>query len=205
MAVKKHRLGYRKNWVFDMDGTLTVAAHDFDSFKAAHQLPADQPILEFLETVDPERANAIQRALRAWETQIAQKALPALDALSLLSALQDRQANLSILTRNTKEIALITLEAAGLASFFRPEWILGRDDAQPKPHPDGLFRLLAAQSAEPGDTIMVGDYQFDMEAGRAAGVHTALVLDVPEPPQSWLPYVDLHVRRLGHLLDSPIH
>ena len=38
------------HWIFDLDGTLTVAAHDFDKIRGTLGLPRNEPILEVLET-----------------------------------------------------------------------------------------------------------------------------------------------------------
>ena len=42
------QLTRRPCWIFDLDGTLTVAAHDFDAIRAELGLPQGRPILEAL-------------------------------------------------------------------------------------------------------------------------------------------------------------
>ena len=37
-----------RNWVFDMDGTLTVAVHDFAAIREALKIPAEHDILTHL-------------------------------------------------------------------------------------------------------------------------------------------------------------
>ena len=44
----KKKLKNLKLIVFDLDGTLTVAIHDFESIKRTLDLPTDKPILESL-------------------------------------------------------------------------------------------------------------------------------------------------------------
>ncbi len=46
------------------------------------------------------------------------------------------------------------------------------DDAPSKPHPQMVLNCLAATGVAPENAIMVGDTEFDMEMGRAAGCHT---------------------------------
>ena len=41
-------LGEVRNWVFDMDGTLTVAVHDFAAIRVALDIPAEHDILTHL-------------------------------------------------------------------------------------------------------------------------------------------------------------
>ena len=59
-----------------------------------------------------------------------------------------------------------------LAKFFDPAHVLGRDEAVPKPDPDGIRKLLAAWGAAPATAVMVGDFRYDLEAGRRAEVTT---------------------------------
>ena len=40
----------RKYWIFDLDGTLTVAVHDFTATRRELDLPPGKPILEELAT-----------------------------------------------------------------------------------------------------------------------------------------------------------
>ncbi|MBP42781.1 MAG: HAD family hydrolase, partial [Deltaproteobacteria bacterium] len=36
----------RKHWIFDLDGTLTVAVHDFDAIRKELGIPAGLPIIK---------------------------------------------------------------------------------------------------------------------------------------------------------------
>jgi len=53
--------------------------------------------------------------------------------------------------------------------------VLGREAAAPKPDPAGIRRLLAHWRAGPHQAVMVGDYRYDLLAGRAAGIATVYV------------------------------
>ncbi|HET9070146.1 MAG TPA: HAD-IA family hydrolase, partial [Amaricoccus sp.] len=46
------------------------------------------------------------------------------------------------------------------------------DDHPSKPHPSMLLAALAATGVEPGRAVMVGDTEFDVAMGRAAGMAT---------------------------------
>ena len=189
-------------WIFDMDGTLTLAAHDFAAFKRGHGLPLDRPILEALADLPPAEARILHERLAAWEEDVASRAAAAPDALPLLRALHARGRRLGVLTRNSRRVADLTLQAAGLASFFADDAILGRDDAAPKPAPDGVRLLLERWGVPPDRAVMVGDYRFDREAGRAAGAATVLVdRDGEDPP--WRDLADVVVARLDDLLTRP--
>jgi phosphoglycolate phosphatase-like HAD superfamily hydrolase len=88
---------------------------------------------------------------------------------------------------------------------MRFELVLAREDAPYKPSPEGLWQICAAWGMAPADVLMVGDYLYDLQAGRRAGTRTALVThgrslpfahladvafasfeDVPEALRLWL-------------------
>lgn len=162
----------RPAWIFDMDGTLTVRVHDFQAFKEQQGLPLDQPILEALADRPQAQVDRVHAALRTWEQALALDARPARGAVELLTVLAERGAVVGILTRNTHDNALRTLQSAGLDGWFQPAAVLGRDSAPPKPSPQGIEKLLAHWGTGADHAVMVGDYVFDVQAGRAAGTAT---------------------------------
>jgi phosphoglycolate phosphatase-like HAD superfamily hydrolase len=52
---------------------------------------------------------------------------------------------------------------------------LAREDAEPKPSPQPVRLIAERLGLHTGELLMVGDYVFDMQAGRAAGATTVLV------------------------------
>lgn len=160
------------HWIFDMDGTLTMPIHDFDHIRTQLGFQGGVPILETIEAMPELQAAAIKRELHDIEMQIAHDAVAQPGASALLAQLVDRDCTVGILTRNDEDIALATLQACGLDTFFEPLAVIGRETCAPKPAPDGVLHLLALWGAAPLNSIMVGDYLYDIEAGRRAGVHT---------------------------------
>ena len=178
-----------KHWVFDMDGTLTVAVHDFAAIRRALDIPAQDDILTHLNGLPAHEAQAKHAWLLEHERELALASTPAPGAVELVRELAARGCRLGVLTRNARELAHITLEAIGLAPFFAPQDVLGRDNAAHKPDPDGLLQLARAWEVEPSQMVMVGDYRFDLDCGRAAGARTVLV-NLPENP--WPELADWH-------------
>ncbi|MDP2312027.1 MAG: HAD-IA family hydrolase [Pseudomonadota bacterium] len=187
----------RTHWIFDMDGTLTVPMHDFAWLHRALEVPEGEDILATIDRRPAERAAADREVIRAWEDEIAGRARAQDDALALLDALVRRGRILGVLTRNTLEGARLTLESAGLARYFDPAAIVSRDCAPPKPHPGGGQRLLRHWGVEAGAAVVVGDWVYDAQAGRAAG--TATVLVMRHGPQPWADEADLLVDDLWGL------
>ena len=168
-------LAKRAHWIFDMDGTLTVAVHDFDAIRAELGLPRGKPILEELARLPEQEARGLFERLDRLELELARSARAAAGALALLETLARREARLGILTRNSHANALETLRACGLERFFDGASIVGREAATPKPDPGGIHHLLGAWRAAPQQAVMVGDYRYDLLAGRAAGTATVYV------------------------------
>lgn len=170
-----------RHWVFDMDGTLTVAMHDFARIKRELAIPAQDDILTHLAALPAAEASAKHAWLLAHERELAAASVPAMGAVALVRALQGAGCRLGILTRNVRSLAQVTLQAIGLGDVFAEEDIIGRDEAEPKPSPDGLQYFLQRWQVDPAQVVMVGDYRFDLECGRAAGTRTLLV-NAPDNP-----------------------
>ncbi|WP_312237676.1 HAD family hydrolase [Stenotrophomonas sp.] len=175
-------LSAMRHWVFDMDGTLTVAVHDFQQIKRALAIPLEEDILAHLAALPTEQADAKHAWLLAHERDLAEGARAAPGAVALVRALHAAGCRLGILTRNARELAQVTLQAIGLADVFDEADIVGRDEATPKPSPAGLQYFVQRWQIDPQQVVMVGDHRFDLECGRAAGTRTLLV---NAPHNSW--------------------
>lgn len=191
------QLAARHHWVFDMDGTLTIAMHDFDAMRAELGITAGMPILEALKAMPEAQARKTHQALDAMELRMAADAREQPGASALLTGLSARGARLGIVTRNGKDIAHATLEACGLAEFFDDDDVISRDCAPAKPDPGGIHHLLERWSASPRTAVMVGDYLFDLEAGQRADCMTVHV-NVNSGP-TWPEHTDRIVRSLDEL------
>ncbi len=186
-----------RHWVFDMDGTLTLAVHDFEAIKRALDIPLVDDILQHLADLPSSEAAAKHAWLLAHERELAEAAQAAPGALELVRELQARGCRLGILTRNAHALALVTLQAIGLADCFASHDVIGRDEAPPKPDPGGLLHLAQQWQVAPSALVMVGDYRFDLECARAAGAQ-GLLVNLPENP--WPQLCDGYARDCHGLL-----
>ena len=184
-------LQLRRHWIFDLDGTLTVSAHDFEHMRRELGLAPEAPILEALHAMPPEQAAPLWEVLNELEFYYAGKASLMQGATELLQILHDSDRQLAILTRNTMPVVKQTLRVCAIDHFFPLEHILDRDACIPKPSPDGIVQLLSFWQADADDTVMVGDYLYDLEAGK--GIEVASISGV--------------VHRLGEELGvpTPVH
>ena len=186
-------------WIFDLDGTLTLPVHDFEYIRRELDIPQTADILGHLDSLPEAEASIRHTRLHQIELDLARKAEPSPGAVEMLTKLHNSGAGLGILTRNDRDIALLTLETIGVGHYFAKENVLGRSEVLPKPDPAGIHHLLSEWGADPADAVMVGDYLFDLQAGRAAG---AITVHVGRPDcQRWPDYSDITVNSLAELAE----
>ncbi len=185
-----------RHWVFDMDGTLTVAVHDFALIRRELGIGADEDILHHLAALPAAEAARKRAWLMAHERDLAEGSVAAPGACELVRELHRRGCELAVLTRNDHVLAQLTLEEIGLRPWFDAAAIVGRDEAPPKPHPGGLLELAARWGVAPGELVMVGDHAYDLQCGRNAGATTVLV----GPQNPWPELADHHARDCRELL-----
>lgn len=190
----------KEHWIFDMDGTLTVPIHNFDEIRKALDIPNDQDILDFLDSLPQEEAQKKHLLLEKIEIDLASQAIPMKGLKKLMEVLASKNATMGVLTRNTRENALITLEAIGIRHLFSAENILGRDDALPKPDPDGVLKLMDQWQAKAETSVMVGNYIHDLESGKKAKTSTVLIDHLGE--FLWPDMADLMVKDLEELANK---
>ena len=191
-------LKHRGHWIFDLDGTLTVSAHDFEHIRRELGLAPETPILEALHAMPESEAAPLWESLNELEFYYAGKASVMQGASELLQKLHENGRQLAILTRNTMPVVKHTLQACKIDHFFPLNHILDRDACMPKPSPDGVKYLLNLWQADAEDTVMVGDYLYDLEAGKGAGVATVHV--DTRGDVDWSEFTDIRVEELGELI-----
>jgi HAD superfamily hydrolase (TIGR01509 family) len=184
--------------IFDLDGTLTEPLLDFDAMRAEIGLPPG-PILEQLAHADASTRARADAILRRHEREAIARATLADGCRELLDRLATLRIPASILTRNVREV----VETFAVTFGFSFAGVYTREDGPHKPSPHGVFALCERMGAAPADTLVVGDYKFDILAGKSAGCATALVLGTHRPTSDELPEwgpPDLIVESLRELL-----
>ncbi len=158
--------------VFDMDGTLTQSNLDFDRIRAECGAPPGRPVLEHMEELPQSERGHVLDVLQRHERRAARECCLQPGAIELLRELRHRGFKTALLTRNSAESVRTVLERFPL----RFDCWLSREDARPKPSPEPLLKIARALDVPPERMLMVGDYKFDVQAGRAAGSRTAFLL-----------------------------
>ena len=179
--------------LFDLDGTITLPLLDFDAIRREAQVPLGVPVLEFLETLPPHRRRAVTDILERHEERAARDSALAPGARRILALARYLGILTGVVTRNSRQSVDLVLQKHGL-SF---DVVITREDAPPKPSPQPVLAACRSLNVDPADTLMVGDYLFDIQGGRNAGAHTAFC-----PGHYQLPddvHVDYRLRSLSDL------
>lgn len=99
----------------------------------------------------------------------------AVPLLPLLTALRAQGLKLGVATNDSEAPARQHLAAHGITDCF--DFIAGYDSGHgAKPGPGMCLAFAASLGLDPARVAMVGDSRHDLEAGRAAGMHTVAVL-----------------------------
>ena len=184
--------------IFDLDGTLADSMLDFDAIRDEIGLAPGVPILEQLADVGPAARERAEIIMRRHERDAISAATPTDGCVDLIGRLETLGIPIGILTRNIREV----VDTFARAFDFRFRAVFTRDDGPPKPSPVGVLALCEALGASPRDTLTVGDYKFDVIAGRSAGCPTALIHPGPLTEAELADWgsPDLLIRSLRELL-----
>ena len=160
-----------KGVFFDLDGTLVDSFLNFDSLRAELNFPKGAPILEEIEKIASLEEQEICHQVvhkHEWEGAEKSKLIPGVK--ETMEWLHSRKIPTGVLTRNSQVCAQHMLKKHKL-SF---EYLLTREDCLPKPHPEGLLKLAGYYNLNPEDCLYVGDFKFDLETAKNAGMKSAL-------------------------------
>lgn len=159
--------------IFDLDGTITEPYFDFDAIREEIGLSRDGgPILEAMETMTPAERQRAEAILHVHEEQAVTESTLNSGASETLAGLRQRGIRIGVLTRNRRDNAFAVAAKHGL-SF---DAVVGREDGPVKPNAFGVLHLCRQFGVEPRETLLVGDYLFDLLCARAAGALGVLIV-----------------------------
>lgn len=156
---------------FDLDGTLIEFNLPFDRIRKEIGIKK-RFILESIMEMDGERKKRALEVLKRYEIESAKEARPMYFASELLEALEREGILKGVVTRNSRESVKIVSERFG----FKFDFVITREDTEPKPSPKPIILALKMFDIKPRRALTVGDFLFDLMAGKKAGTKTALIL-----------------------------
>jgi len=170
---QKLKTDFFKGIIFDLDGVITKSCLDFRLIaREIFGSGSKRPVLERIEELS--HAAERNKAFRILEKHEKRAALasqlnPGID--ELLELVKRRGMKTAIVTRNTQDSVGIILEKFHL----QIDCIVTRESAPPKPSKEPVIRVCECMGLNPHEVVFLGDYEFDMLAGKRAGVVTILL------------------------------
>lgn len=207
--------------IFDLDGTLVTMEMDFAALRkdlekiyAAHKYPLDRivwtratidSIKRFRKEMnesgyDGDAALAdVKEAIYDYELRQAPFATSIPGAQELLRHLRDKGVHIAVVTRNNRDAASCSISNTGLRPFI--DMLVAREDVKVmKPDPEQFELVLDRFGITPAETVVIGDFTFEIEAGRALGCHTIGVL-TGTGNENDLSEADIVVSSVAELID----
>ena len=159
--------------IFDMDGTLVDSRLDFAAMRRETGCPVGVGLLEYLAGLsDPADQARTAEIIHRHEMAGAAAASWMPGAREMLATLQRWSVPTGIVTRNSRAATELTLRRLDAPAVD----IIAREDAAPKPDPEGLLKLARRWSTPPAALVYIGDFRFDLEAAQRAGMASGLYL-----------------------------
>ena len=166
--------------IFDLDGTITQPFFDFDAIREEMGLTKNSgPVLESMEKMSPERREEAERILHFHESRAVTESRLNTGARETLEALRKAGIHIGILTRNRRSNALAVAEKHNL----RFDAIVDREDGPVKPDALGVLKICRQFGVEPEQTLLVGDYLYDLLCAKAAGAISVLLANDKSVPE----------------------
>lgn len=157
--------------IFDLDGTLVTSTLDFAQIRAELGCSAQQDVLEFVEQLSGAERIEAQEIIHRHEVRDAESSEWLPGAKAFVHACRSAGMPLAIVTRNSDYSSRIKMSRNGIPIPY----LVTRENSKPKPDPEALHQIAHAFSLDTASIMMVGDYRYDLEAGRNASMSTCLV------------------------------
>jgi HAD superfamily hydrolase (TIGR01549 family) len=178
--------------IFDMDGTLTVPALDFQRIRAEIGLPPGDLAVAIAALPEAGRRRAwgiIERHEReANRHQRLQEG-----CRELLARCRRETLKVGVVTRNMSESVDVLCRRFDLTFDIA----LAREFQHMKPHPGPVLHILDVWGFSARQVLMIGDYVHDIQCGQAASVATCFFENPGKPCRDAVP--DYSVKSMAEL------
>lgn len=182
--------------IFDLDGTITEHYFDFGAIREEIGVARDSgPLLETMLKMSQEERLRAEDILHYHEQQAIEASRLNPGALETISALRQGGIQVGVLTRNQRDNAVEVARRHNLEF----DAILGREDGPVKPDSFGVLNLCNKFRVEPHETLVVGDYLFDLQCAKSAGA-IAVWLKNNHHNQDFTEEADFCIENVGQIL-----
>ena len=183
--------------IFDLDGTITQPYFDFDIIREEIGLPKDSgPVLESMEKMNQQQQEKAEEILYYYEQKAVTESKLNIGAKETLSALDAAGIHIGVLTRNKRSNAI----AISRKHKLKFDAVIGREDGPVKPDAFGILQLCRQFGVKPEETLLVGDYLFDLLCAKAAGA-VAILLANHNQAEEFIKHADFCIKNISEILD----
>ncbi len=183
--------------IFDLDGTITQPFFNFDDIREEIGLARDSgPLLESMEKMTTQQRKDAERILDYHERKAVTESKLNPNAKQTLTALCSAGIRIGVLTRNKRDNALAISQMHGLQF----DAVIGREDGPVKPDAFGVLKICEQFAVEPEETMLVGDYLFDLLSAKAAGA-VAVLLANHNQAEEFVEHADFCIKDISQILE----
>ncbi|MDR3076214.1 MAG: HAD family hydrolase, partial [Synergistaceae bacterium] len=187
--------------LFDWDGVIADTKLDFSGVRQKYFGDRPAMLLEDARTLPPELREALMRDLEELEVRGARNAALVPGVSKILEWVKSAGIPWAVVSRNCRKSILTAAEMIGVKL---PEIVRSRDDGERvKPDPAALREVCAALGADAGQTLLIGDYIYDMMGARRAGMRGVLVRN--EIRDGWDDWLECHYKSMDEFYDALVN
>jgi HAD superfamily hydrolase (TIGR01549 family) len=184
--------------IFDLDGTITRPYFDFDAIREEMGLARDSgPVLESMERMTLVQRRQAEQILHFHEERAVKESELNSGARETLQKLRGAGIRIGILTRNRRSNAL----AIARRHSLKFDAVVDREDGPVKPDAFGVLRICEQFGVRPEETLLVGDYLFDMLCARAAGAVAVLLTNNESRAAEFAEHADFCIETIDQILE----
>jgi HAD superfamily hydrolase (TIGR01509 family) len=184
--------------LFDWDGVIADTHLDFSDIRNKYYGERRAMLLEDACTLALEQSEALMRDLEELEVEGGRSAtlVPGVD--KILQWVEAARIPWAVVSRNCRKSILTAAETIGLQL---PSVLMSRDDFSPvKPDPRMLREACRRIGVSPAQSLLIGDYIYDMMGARRAGMRGVLVR--AERGDGWDEWLECAYSGMGELYDE---
>ena len=187
--------------IFDLDGTITQPFFNFDDIREEIGLARNSgPVLESMEKMTAQKRQEAEKILHYHEQKAVTESKLNPNAKKTFSALREAGIRIGVLTRNKRDNALAIAQKHGL----KFDTVIGREDGPVKPDAFGVLQICEQFGVKPRETMLVGDYLFDLLCAKAAGA-VAVLLANHDQADEFVEHADFCIEDISRILDIIDH
>ncbi len=174
--------------IFDCDGVIIDSGADITNavlHTMRHFNVRELPKDEIISYVGRGAETLIRKSFKGCDEQLIQTVIPYYKKYYLENCIVETRLYENVKRTlehfSNKKIAMVTnkpeaithriLQKLGVNHHFSA--VVGPESVKsPKPDPEGLFKVLQVFGEKPENAVIIGDSEFDIQAGKSAGMHT---------------------------------